>query len=110
MNKNYITLKKLRIPELKLLCKENKIRGFSKLRKQGIVELLFKNLYPKEQKVLKVLKEELEVSGFGDPSKPSVAVDMPKEQRDMLLDLIDTLNQVREMFLKETKNKEKSDG
>ena len=56
MNKNYITLKKLRIPELKQLCKENKIRGFSKLRKQGIVELLFKNLYPKEQKVL---KEEL---------------------------------------------------
>jgi len=36
--------------------------------------------------------------------------DMPVEQRDMLLDLIDTLNQVREMFLKETKNKEKSDG
>jgi len=32
--------------------------------------------------------------------------DMPVEQRDMLLDLIDTLNQVREMFLKETKNKE----
>ena len=36
--------------------------------------------------------------------------DMPVEQRDMLLDLIDTLNQVREMFLKETKNKENSDG
>ena len=36
--------------------------------------------------------------------------DMPVEQRDMLLDLIDILNQVREMFLKETKNKEKSDG
>ena len=32
--------------------------------------------------------------------------DMPVEQRDMLLDLIDILNQVREMFLKETKNKE----
>jgi len=32
--------------------------------------------------------------------------DMPKEQRDMLLDLIDILDQVREMFLKETKNKE----
>jgi len=31
---------------------------------------------------------------------------MPKEQRDMLLDLIDILDQVREMFLKETKNKE----
>ena len=36
--------------------------------------------------------------------------DMPKEQGDMLLDLIDILDQVREMFLKETKNKEKSDG
>jgi len=32
--------------------------------------------------------------------------DMPKEQIDMLLDLIDILDQVREMFLKETKNKE----
>ena len=56
MNPNYISLKKLRIPELKTLCKENKIKGFSKLRKQGLVDLLFKNLYPEETKVL---KEEL---------------------------------------------------
>ena len=56
MNPNYISLKKLRIPELKTLCKENKIKRFSKLKKQGLVDLLFKNLYPEETKVL---KEEL---------------------------------------------------
>ena len=58
MNPNYISLKKLRKPELKLLCKENKIRGFSKLKKQGLVDLLFSNLYPNETKVNKTeLKE-----------------------------------------------------
>mgnify|MGYP003953736449 CR=1 FL=1 len=58
MNPNYISLKKLRIPELKLLCKENKIKGISKLRKLGLVDLLFKNLYPDETKIEKTeLKE-----------------------------------------------------
>ena len=56
MNPNYIELKKLRIPELKKLCREKKIKGFSKLRKIQLVELLFKTLHPKEQKVS---KEEL---------------------------------------------------
>ena len=56
MNTNYISLKKMRIPELKQLCRDNKIKKFSKLKKQGLVNLLFKNLYPEETKVL---KEEL---------------------------------------------------
>ena len=56
MNTNYISLKKMRIPELKQLCRDNKIKKFSKLKKQELVNLLFKNLYPEETKVL---KEEL---------------------------------------------------
>ena len=65
MNPVYISLKKMRIPELKELCKENKIKGFSKLRKTGLVDLLFTNLYPEQTKVLKepssepiILKQE----------------------------------------------------
>jgi len=46
----------MRIPELKQLCRDNKIKKFSKLKKQELVNLLFKNLYPEETKVL---KEEL---------------------------------------------------
>lgn len=62
MNPNYIFLKKMRIPELKSLCKEKKIRGFSKLRKQELVNLLFNNLYPGEQKVLGPLARTKEPS------------------------------------------------
>ena len=92
MNPNYIIIKKLRIPELKALCKENHIKGFSKLRKIQLVDLLFKNLHPQEQKVL---KEELK-----EPS-PKPEIVLKKESLPEIIEPINSLEVKVDLFPQE---------
>jgi len=56
MNRNYIELKKKKVKDLKALCKEHKIKKYSKLKKKELVNILFEFLYPNEDKVIKIEK------------------------------------------------------
>ena len=42
-NKNITYLNKLTIPQLKIICKKNNIKGFSKLKKKEIINLIIDN-------------------------------------------------------------------
>ena len=89
MNPVYIKLKMLRKFELVKLCKENKIRRYSKLRKMELVDLIFKTLHPDQNKVLKkelpkpeiILKNEpiLEIKPL---EKVEIIVDIFEEKKE----------------------------
>ena len=89
MNPLYIELKMLRKFELVKLCKENKIRRYSKLRKMELVDVIFKKLHPDQNKVLKkelpkpeiILKNEpiLEIKPL---EKVEIIVDIFEEKKE----------------------------
>jgi len=112
MNKNYINLKKNRVKELKALCKKNKIRGYSKLKKKQLVELLFKNLFPNEEKVIikKPVKEktpEPVKEKTPEPVKEKTPEPTPKEEEHPLKIKVDILDDVKVEPIPEKKDFEK---
>lgn len=44
MNVTFFKYNYLKVKELKMICKQNKIKGYSKLRKKELVDLIIKNL------------------------------------------------------------------
>jgi len=62
-DEEYKKLKKLKVPELKQLCKSKKIRGFSKLKKQELIDLL-RGKNPKEEVVETKIDNDMENMGI----------------------------------------------
>ena len=85
MNPVYIELKMLRKFELVKLCKENKIRRYSKLRKMELVDLVFKTLHPNENKVL---KEELKKPEIILKNEPILEI-KPLEKVEIIVDIFE---------------------
>jgi len=85
MNPAYIALKMLRKFELVKLCKENKIRRYSKLRKMELVDLVFKTLHPNENKVL---KEELKKPEIILKNEPILEI-KPLEKVEIIVDIFE---------------------
>ncbi len=87
MNRNYINLKKKRVKELKVLCKENKIKRFSKLKKKELVQILFEKLYPNEIKIEK--KEPIkELSSVIPPEPIKEKTPQPKPKEEIIIEEI----------------------
>jgi len=99
MNPVYIELKMLRKFELVKLCKENKIRRYSKLRKMELVDLVFKTLHPNENKVL---KEELKKPEIILKNEPILEI-KPLEKVEIIVDIFEEKKEEEEKKEKEKK-------
>ena len=99
MNPAYIALKMLRKFELVKLCKENKIRRYSKLRKMELVDLVFKTLHPDQNKVL---KKELPKPEIILKNEPILEI-KPLEKVEIIVDIFEEKKEEEEKKEKEKK-------